>query len=256
MHPFIKLCLIVCPLVFLGGFIDSVAGGGGLITLPAYLMAGIPPHIAMGTNKIVNGCGTATAALRYLKSGKIDITVALIAGISALIGSAIGTRIALWIPEGTLKLMMLIALPVVAVILVWKKDFGKEDTQPQACSKSYRLIASGLIGLSIGCYDGLIGPGTGTFMIMAFTAILSMDLIVASGCAKVGNLASNIASGILFILNGKVLWSIVIPAAICNAIGGYCGARYAIKGGSKKVRAMVFVVLGLLFAKMLYDLLS
>ena len=101
-----------------------------------------------------------------------------------------------------------------------------------------------------------MGPDTGTFMIMAFTVALSMDLITASGCAKIGNLASNVASAAIFILNGKVFWALAVPAALCNAIGGYCGARYAIRGGSGKIRGMIFLVLGLMFVKMLWDLLA
>ena len=257
MDELIRLYLIVCPLIFLGGFVDSVAGGGGLITLPAYLMAGIPTHTAMGTNKVVNAVGTGTAALRYLKSGKVHVRVALIAAAGALAGSAIGTRIALLIPENILKLLMLIALPVVAVVLTVKRDFGRESSAPaKTYTRRYEAAAAALIGLLIGCYDGLIGPGTGTFMIMAFSMALSMDLITASGCAKIGNLASNVASAVLFLLNGKIFWVLVVPAALCNALGGYCGARYAIRGGSGKVRGMIFVVLGLMFAKMLWELLS
>ena len=257
MDELIRLYLIVCPLIFLGGFVDSVAGGGGLITLPAYLMAGLPTHMAMGTNKVVNAIGTGTAALRYLKSGKVRVRIAVISAAGALAGSAIGTRIALLIPEDILKILMLVALPVVAVVLTVKKDFGREDSTPaKAYSSRYEAAAAALIGLLIGCYDGLVGPGTGTFMIMAFTVALSMDLITASGCAKIGNLASNVASAVIFILNGKVFWALAVPAALCNAIGGYCGARYAIRGGSGKIRGMIFLVLGLMFVKMLWDLLA
>ena len=256
MNELIRLYLIVCPLIFLGGFVDSVAGGGGLITLPAYLMAGIPAHTAMGTNKIVNAVGTGTAALRYLKSGKVQVRSAVVSAAGALAGSAIGTRIALLIPEDILKILMLVALPVVAVVLTVKRDFGKETQAPaKTYTRRYEITASALIGLLIGCYDGLIGPGTGTFLIMAYSMALSMDLITASGCAKIGNLASNVASAVLFLVNGKIYWALVVPAALCNALGGYCGARYAIRGGSGKVRGMIFLVLGLMFAKMLWDLL-
>ena len=257
MNELIRLYLIVCPLIFLGGFVDSVAGGGGLITLPAYLMAGLPAHLAMGTNKVVNAIGTGTAAFRYLKSGKVRVRPAVISAAGALAGSAVGTRVALLIPEDILKVLMLVALPVVAVVLTVKKDFGKEgNVAVRSYSLRYEAAASALIGLVIGCYDGLVGPGTGTFMIMAFSMALSMDLITASGCSKIGNLASNVASAAVFLLNGKVFWALAVPAAVCNALGGYCGARYAIQGGSKKIRGMIFVVLGLMFVKMLWDLLA
>lgn len=251
-----QILLIVLPLIFLGGFVDSVAGGGGLITLPAYLMAGIPPHFAMGTNKVVNGFGTALASFKYFCGGKIRLRPAVIAGVGALAGAAVGTKIALLISEDILKIMMLVALPCAAVLLMLKKDFGKEDGTPaREYTPREEAVRAALIGLGLGCYDGLIGPGTGTFMIMAFTMALSMDLLTSSGCAKLANLASNIASAVLFIFSGKVFWLLAIPAAACNMLGAYCGSRYAMRGGSKKVRGMIFVVLGLLFVKMLYELL-
>ena len=251
-----QILLVVLPLIFLGGFVDSVAGGGGLITLPAYLMAGIPPHFAMGTNKVVNGFGTALASFKYFRGGKIRLRPAVIAGVGALAGAAVGTKIALLIPEDILKVLMLVALPCAAVLLMLKKDFGKESDAPaREYAPREEAVRAALIGLGLGCYDGLIGPGTGTFMIMAFTMALSMDLLTSSGCAKVANLASNIASAVLFIFNGKVLWLLAVPAAVCNMLGAYCGARYAMRGGSTKVRGMIFVVLGLLFVKMLYELL-
>lgn len=254
----LQTLLIVLPLVFLGGFVDSVAGGGGLITLPAYLMAGIPAHFAMGTNKVVNACGTATAAFKYLRGGKILLRPALLAGVGALVGASCGTKAALLIPEDILKLMMLIALPCAAVLLMLKKDFGREaegDTPARTCTARQELLRAALIGLLLGFYDGLIGPGTGTFMIMAFTALLGMDLLTSSGCAKVANLASNLASAVLFLFNGKVWLLLAVPAAACNMLGAACGARYAIRGGSKRVRGMIFVVLALLFVKMGSELL-
>ena len=236
-----QILLVVLPLIFLGGFVDSVAGGGGLITLPAYLMAGIPAHLAMGTNKVVNGIGTATASVKYFRGGKIRMRPAVIAGVGALIGAAIGTRM---------------ALPCAAILLLLKKDFGKDSDAPaREYTSQQELVRAALIGLGLGCYDGLVGPGTGTFMIMAFTMALSMDLLTASGCAKLANLCSNVASAVLFILSGKVWWMLALPAAVCNAFGAFCGARYAMKGGSKRVRGMIFVVLALLFIKMGYELL-
>ena len=226
-----QILIVVLPLIFLGGFVDSVAGGGGLITLPAYLMAGIPAHLAAGQNKVVNGCG-------------------------ALLSAAIGTKIALLINEDILKIMMLVALPCAAILLMLKKDFAKENDAPaREYTPQQEMTRAALIGLGLGCYDGLIGPGTGTFMIMAFTMALSMDLLTASGCAKIANLCSNVASAVLFIFSGKVWWLLALPAAACNMLGAYCGARYAMKGGSKRVRGMIFVVLGLLFIKMGYELL-
>ncbi len=256
MDEFLRTCLIVCPLVFLAGFVDSVAGGGGIISLPAYLMAGIPAHLAAGTNKVVNGCGTMMATIKYFQGGKVRLRPAIAAAIAAFAGSAIGAQLASMIPEAALKTIMLVALPCVAVFLVVKKDFGKDDAPAVEIEPKREVIVSTLIGLFIGCYDGLVGPGTGTFMILCFTAFLSMDLLTASGCSKAANLASNIAAAVVWILHGSVFWKLALPAVACNILGALLGARYAIRGGSKKIRGMMFVVLGLLFAKMLYELLS
>ena len=257
MSVFIRQCLILCPLIFLGGFIDSVAGGGGLITLPAYMLVNVPVHIAAGTNKVVNGIGTCTATVKYFTSGKIYLRAAVPAALGALAGSAMGARLALLIPEGVLRLLMLAALPAVAVFLMVRKDFGQTEGEERPAFSPRRERLTGLaIGLVLGCYDGVVGPGTGTFLIMAFTMLLHMDLVTASGCAKVGNLASNIAAAASFILGGAVMWALVVPAAACNMLGNYCGARYAIRGGGKKIRGMIFLVLGMLFVKMIADLIS
>ena len=254
MDAFLKTCLIVCPLVFLAGFVDSVAGGGGIISLPAYLMAGLPAHLAAGTNKVVNGCGTLMATVKYFRSGKVRLRPAAAAALGALAGAALGAQLASMIPEAALKTLLLVALPCVAVFLVLKRDFGADDAPAVAVEPKREVLVSALIGLFIGCYDGLVGPGTGTFMILCFTAFLSMDLLTASGCAKAANLASNVGSAVVWILHGSVLWRLALPAIACNIAGNLLGARYAIRGGSRKIRRMMFVVLGLLFLKMLYDL--
>jgi uncharacterized membrane protein YfcA len=256
MDEFLKICLVVCPMLFLAGFVDSVAGGGGLISLPAYLFVGIPVHIAAGTNKVVNGTGTGVAAFRYIRSGKVHLRAAVWAAGGALVGAVLGARLALWCSEQVLKTCVLAALPIVAVILVVKKDFGRTASADKHFSTRKERALSVLIGLIIGVYDGMIGPGTGTFMIMAFTLVLGMDLLTASGCAKVANLASNVASAVVWIVGGKVMWTLVAPAACCCVLGNLCGSRYAIRGGSGKVRGMIFVVLGLLFVKMVWELLT
>ena len=232
MNEFLKTCLIVCPLVFLAGFVDSVAGGGGIISLPAYLMAGIPAHLAAGTNKVVNGCGTLTATVKYFRNGKVRLRPAVAAAAGAFLGSALGAQLASMIPEAALKTIMLVALPCVAVFLVVKKDFGRDDASEVSVEPKREVLVSALIGLLIGCYDGLVGPGTGTFMILCFTAFLSMDLLTASGCSKAANLASNVAAAAVWIAHASVFWLLALPAIACNILGAILGARYAIRGGS------------------------
>jgi len=252
MPELLKICLIVCPLVFLGSFVDSVAGGGGIITLPAYLLAGLPIHTAQGTNKLVAIPGSLTASATYLRTGNVLVRIALLSALGSLMGGALGTQLALFIPETTLEIVMMIVLPVVAVFLSLNRDFGMNH-KPKKLSKPMENGTALAIGFVIGCYDGLIGPGTGTFLIICFSGILGLDLLVSGGCAKVSNMASNVASGIVFMFNGKAMYSVVIPAALFSIAGGYFGSKFAIKGGSKRIKKVMFVVLGLLFIKMIYD---
>lgn len=255
MPEFLKICLIVCPLIFLGSFVDSVAGGGGIITLPAYMLAGLPIHTAAGTNKLVAMFGSVTASTEYLRSGNVLVRVAILSALGSLIGAVIGTELALLIPAATLEIVMMIVLPVVAVFLSLKRDFGMTAKQKKL-SKPMESSMAFAIGLVIGCYDGLIGPGTGTFLIICFSGILGLDLLVSGGCAKVSNMASNIASGVVFFFNGKAMYSLILPAAVFSIAGSYFGSKFAIKGGSKRIRKVMFIVLAMLFVKMVYDYLK
>ncbi len=247
--------LTVCPLVFLAGLVDAVAGGGGLISLPAYLLAGLPAHLAAGTNKFAMSFGTCTAALKYLRSGKVALRPALTAALFSFAGAALGSTLALHISETALKWTILAALPAVALFLFLRKDFGGQPVE-KALSPLKTALYSALTGLFVGAYDGLIGPGTGTFLILCFTSLLGFDLILSSGCAKIANLASNLASLLVYALGGSVLYLLAVPAALCCMAGGYLGARLAVKGGAKWVRYFIFLVLGLLFVRTGWELLQ
>ena len=247
--------LLICPLVFLGGFVDSVAGGGGLITLPTYFLAGIPTHIAAGTNKVVNGIGTATASVRYLKSGKVDLSIALPAAAGALAGSAAGARLALLLSDALLKGLMLVALPLVAVFLMVKKDFGLETGDGPVVPPLRKLALSLLIGFFIGGYDGLVGPGTGTFLMLVFIRLAKMDTRTAAGGVKVVNFSSHVGSLFTAWQAGFVLFGVGALAAVVSILGHYLGAGLAIKNGSKIVRPAVILVLVLLTVKIISELL-
>lgn len=255
MPEFLKTCLIIFPLVFLAGFIDSVAGGGGIISIPAYFVAGLPTRLSLGTNKFVACCGTSLSAYNYLKNGKSDLKIGAVSAVGSLIGSAIGTSLALIIPESILKTALMIIIPIIAIFLAVKKNFGESEEKTKFSPLKTAIIAF-IIGICIGCYDGLIGPGTGTFLIMAFSGILKMDLLKASGCAKISNLASNLASLIIYALNGEVYFLLGIPAALFCMAGNLLGTKFAIRGGSKNVRKVMFVVLALLIVKTVMDMLG
>lgn len=246
---------IVCPLVFLGGLIDSVAGGGGLITLPAYLIAGLPPHLASGTNKCGNAFGTLLSTVRFLKTGHFHASGAVAAGICAMLGAAVGAKLNMIVPEQTLYYMMLVIVPVMAVFLLVKRDFGSEN-RSQELGQWKVTVLSGLVGFVVGGYDGFFGPGAGTLMIIAFTGLCKFDLLTASGNTKVANSASNVASIVMFALSGKVLWAVGIPAALCGIAGNYVGSGLALKNGAKVIRPMFLVVLSLLVIRLLYNLFA
>ena len=148
MNELLKTCLMVCPLIFLGGFVDSIAGGGGLITIPAYMMAGVPVHLTVGTNKVVAGSGAAIAAVRFFRSGKIRLMIALCSGAGAIVGAAIGASFAARLSDELLRGLVLVALPLIAVFLVVKKDFGQE--KEKSFSPTHEALLSLLIGLGIG----------------------------------------------------------------------------------------------------------
>jgi len=244
--------LIICPLIFIAGFIDAVAGGGGLISLPAYIFAGVPIHIAYGTNKFANCIGTSVASVKFFKSGNVKIKSALISAAGALIGSWIGAQLVVLLDEKYLKYSLIIILPIVAVFLLFNRNFGKEEnTKDLPIKKTY--ILSFIIGLIIGAYDGFFGPGTGTFLVLAFTSICGFSMITASGNAKIVNLASNFAALLVYLANGKVSFSIGIPAAICAVLGNYLGAHLAIKNGNKVIKPIIVLVIALLFLKIIYD---
>lgn len=238
---------IVCPLVFLAGFVDSIAGGGGVISLPAYLLAGLPIKMAAGTNKLAAGFGTMLSAYRFSKSGNVNWLCAIPAAVFSLAGASLGTSVAVYMKENLLQLIVLASLPLVAVFLFFSRSFGERE-RPEKSKGATILISSG-IGLLIGMYDGLVGPGTGTFLTLAFSLGLGYTLLKASGCARVANLASNVASMVVYILHGNVVFLVGIPAMAFSMLGHYTGSRFAIKGGNSRIRLLMFVVLGLLFIK-------
>lgn len=254
MNVTVRTFLIVCPLVFLAGFVDSVAGGGGVISLPAYLIAGVPIKLAAGTNKFANGFGTALASYKYIASGNVGWLCALPAAVGSLLGACLGTSFAVYLDAEILQLVVLAALPIAALVLFFARDFGRVEKPPK--SRRETLVLSGLIGLVIGLYDGLVGPGTGTFLAIGFSLVLGYTLLKSAGCAKIANLASNAASTVIFLIHGDILFPVGIPAMLCSMAGNYTGARFAIRGGSGKIRSIMFLVLALLFIKVGLNLLG
>lgn len=145
---------------------------------------------------------------------------------------------------------------MVAVFLITRKDFGRDDAVPKPYSRPTQIALAALIGFAVGIYDGMVGPGAGTFLMLGFSIVLGLNLLQASGSARLANAASGIASAVVMISAGEVYYPIVLPAILSNVLGSYLGSRYALRGGSRKIRRMMFVVLGLLFLKIGYDFLT
>lgn len=246
--------LIVLPGVFLGGLIDSIAGGGGLISLPAYLAAGLPTHVALGNNKFSSCFGTLFATWRYLRWGWIARGVALTAAAAALLGSYAGARTVLWIDPGFLRLLLLVLIPLIAAFTLGNRRLGGEN-RLNTVPTGKRYALSVLAGLSIGFYDGFFGPGTGTFLILFFTIALKCDFVTANANTKVINLASNVAALVGFLGAGKVVISLGIPAALAGIAGNLLGARLVRWRGNRIIRPLILVALSLLLVKVVFDLL-
>ncbi len=253
MEHLLPTLAIICPLIFLAGFIDSIAGGGGLISLPAYLLTGLPAHQALATNKFSSSFGTLFATIRFIKGGKVHIKSSLAAVAGALPGSFLGARLALSLDEKYLKYLLIAVIPVIAAVILIKKDFGLQNISAYLTNKKMSAI-SFLAGLLIGTYDGFFGPGTGTFLILVMTGLIGFDLTTSSGNAKVVNLASNISAVTAFIISGKVLYIIGIPAAFFGILGGWIGSGLAVRKGAKAIKPVFMLVLAILLIKIIIDL--
>ena len=247
-----KMFLIVCPMLFLAGFVDSIAGGGGLISLPAYLFAGLPVHTAIGTNKLSSSCGTALTTARFIRGGLIRWKLALPGIGAAMLGSSLGSRISLLADEKLIRGVLFVVLPLAAFIVLNPRLFP--ERQEKEVTVNARTIAVCVVAaLVIGFYDGFYGPGTGTFLIIAFTAFGKLSVSAANAHAKVINLTTNITSLIVFLHGGTVLIPLGLAAAACNMLGNYIGSGLAMKGGAKITRPIILIVLFMLLIKLLTD---
>ncbi len=247
--------LIVCPLMFAAGFVDSIAGGGGLISLPAYMIAGFPTHYALGTNKLSSGMGTALAAYKYAKNKYVDWKQAILCASCALVGSASGVKLALLINDGVFKIVMLVILPLTAVYIMRPKTFSDSDKKPFDEKKT--ILISMLVALVVGVYDGFYGPGAGSFLILAMTGIARMKLSSANGTAKIINLTTDFTSvAVYFINGGKVSFIIGIVGGLFCLGGSYIGTRFFDKNGAKSVKPIMIIVLVIFFVKVLLEVLG
>ena len=246
--------LLISVGVFLASFMDAIAGGGGIISVPTYLigLGGMPTYYALGTNKLSSGIGTFFSTARFIKNGYVKWSLAAPSIVFALVGSVGGTWLQHHTPDVVLKYLLLLVLPVVAVVTLrtrtWPDEPGEIDFRKQAAI----VWAASLV---IGAYDGYYGPGTGTFLMLIFIRLAKMDTRTAAGGVKVVNLSSNIGSLFTALRAGYVLVGVGLISAVASILGHYLGAGLAIKNGSKIVKPTVIIVLILLTVKVLSELI-
>ncbi|MFB4313477.1 TSUP family transporter [Actinomadura sp. 21ATH] len=248
-----QVCLLLLA-ALAAGWVDAVVGGGGLIQLPALMLLnpGAPVASALATNKLASIAGTSSAAVAYLRKAKPDLPVALPGAGIAVAGAAAGALCAAAISSAALKPIIMVVLLAVAAIVVLKPDLGRV---PRPVLRTRRRTAAAVLvpGLAIAFYDGLIGPGTGTFLVITFTTLLGTDFVNASANAKIINTATNLGALLVFGMQGQILWAIGLAMAVCNIVGAQAGARMAINRGAGFVRVVLLVVVVALVIKLGYE---
>ncbi len=243
----------------LAGFVDAVAGGGGLIQLPAFMLLfpqlGGDHHVQviLGTNKLVSITGTFTAALRYRKAGLLSMNTQRIPILCALLGSALGAGLASRITSSALMPIVAVSLLIVLLINWFQPNLGQARRLPTLHSTTYALPC---IGFVIGIYDGFIGPGTGSFMMIAMVLWLGMDFLQASASSKVLNVSTNLAALAVFSYHGYVAWAVAVPLICANMLGGWLGSHTAIRGGNALVRKVFLIVVAGVLAKLIWGFAS
>lgn len=244
---------LICLAFFLAGIVDSVCGGGGLITLPTFMAVGFPVHMISGTNQCSTFLGGATAFVRYLRGGHVHWRTALPAIPITILGAFLGARLNLILPEEYLEILLIVLLPVVAIAVLIKKNFG-EQNKVDTLNPIQILINAVFIGLIVGGYQGFYAAGAGTFFMLSFAVLDKLDLITASGNTKLIALCSNITAGITYAFSGAVLWQMVLAATFFNIAGNYIGSGLAMTKGAKVIRPMLIGIVAVLIIRLILSL--
>ncbi|MDE8702532.1 TSUP family transporter [Adlercreutzia equolifaciens] len=244
--------LIVCPLALIAGLVDAVAGGGGLISLPAYFFAGLPPHTAIATNKLSSTMGTTVATVRYVLFGYMVKRFVLVGIACGLVGSAAGAQLALVADSFALMVFMLVSLPFVAGMVFRTRDLNRFAERPLPPRRA--LALTGALALAVGVYDGFYGPGTGTILMLLLTAVAHQGMREAAGTTKAINLATNTAALVVFLVHGEVLIGLGLAAGLFNIAGNWIGTSLFDKKGAALLRPLMLVVIALFAVRLLVDL--
>ena len=236
---------------FLAGFVDAIAGGGGLIAIPAFAITGLPLHLVIGTNKLSSAMGTTLATIKYARRGYITLWLCAPCVAVALIGSSIGAHLSLLVSEDFLRVVMLIIIPLAGFYVLRNKKLGEKDSN-QSRKKTLALCLA--ISLVIGTYDGFYGPGTGTFLMLLLTGVGGLGAQRAAGVTKCVNLTTNITALVVFALNGTCLFALGIVGGAFNMLGNYLGAAQFTEKGIAIARPIMLIVLMLFAIRLIYEL--
>jgi len=231
--------------------VDSIAGGGGLLTIPSFLALGIPPHLSLGTNKFAASWGALTSSYTYLRSKKVYLPLVKFIIPFTFAGAALGVNTVLRINQKYLKIIVLIMLIVVAVYTILNKNMGKDDNFTGLNKK--KIILGCIIGFIMGFYDGFFGPGTGSFLMFAFIHFFGFNFTNATANARILNFTSNITSLILFAINRKIIYTIALPMSLSMSFGAWIGSKLAIKHGGEIIKPIFVTVSLLMVIKLLFD---
>lgn len=247
------VAVLLAAVSFLAGFIDSIAGGGGLLLVPALVSAGLPPSMSLGTNKFAATFGTSIAVFNYAKN-KVIVWKAVLSGfIFALLGSMVGTKFVLLLDENTIAAIILFLLPIAAIVTFLRK---KSASEISALNNIALFLYIPLLCFFIGMYDGFFGPGTGSFLLIAFYVFLHLQLLQASATAKVFNFLSNLGALFIFIQADKIFYQLGVLLAITNVAGNFLGSQLALKNGKKIIFPILLLSLTILFVFLVFEVVS
>lgn len=243
--------IVMALVAFCAGWVDSIAGGGGLLTVPALFLAGLPPKIALGTNKLQSVCGTITASTRYYLAGKVERPWLKYFLPLALVGSALGTSSILSLSPDIIKPLFIPVFVFIGIYMAVKKETGAQEDKKKRTNKRFAL-ACGLV-FAIGFYDGFFGPGTGIFLFMVLVLVTGLDAVRATGTTKLINGTTNLAALAVFLTKGSLHISLGLTMACANAMGGYVGSKMAMDKGQRLIRFVVIAVVLAMSARLAYD---
>ncbi|MCX7905693.1 MAG: TSUP family transporter [Elusimicrobiales bacterium] len=244
--------ILLAILVFVAGFIDSIAGGGGIITIPAYLNYGITEKMVLGTNKLSSSIGTLAAVLKYIQEIKFPTSYLIIVAFFSAVFSSLGAYFISLLPSYLIKIIIFILTPPISVYLITSKEFGIKDFSENIPSKTktFRTI---FISSTVSFYDGMMGPGTGTFLAVGYSKLIGYDILKSTALAKFTNLVSNVSALLTFVVMKKLHFEIGLTMGFVSIIGNYLGAKVTLKKGVCIIKPLIIIISNIIILKLIIE---